>query len=461
MSTIALPLSSVVDVSVYISPIAPSPPQFNQGLIIGNSTVIPSWGGPNPRARQYSSTKDMIADGFTTSSPEYLAASLYFGQTESPIYVWIGRQDITGTAIKTVVPNSISPGSGYGAGDILSVSGGMGGTCQVVVVDDTGVVQLLILLNNGTGYADGTNPTTGGTGTGCEVDITTGPESLAQAAEYCRSVSALWYGLYACGADSADILALSQFAQSAAPLAMHFYNTADADVPTTLTTDIVSQLKAEQFSRTIGVYSTDQGGTVPNNVYAGAALMGIGLGLNTQLANSYFTLKFKSLTGIAYEPLNPTQVSNILGKNGNFVGNYANAYIFIANGTLADGAFFDEQINIDVLLANIQYSVMDLLAANPSIPQTDAGQTQLIHTVNVAVEQALQVGFIAPGVWEGVQVLNLVPGTALPKGYLTQSPPYASQSLVDKQARKAMPIYVAVIEAGAVHSVVIGVYVQR
>jgi Protein of unknown function (DUF3383) len=102
-----------------------------------------------------------------------------------------------------------------------------------------------------------------------------------------------------------------------------------------------------------------------------------------------------------------------------------------------------------------------LLATNPSIPQTDAGQTQLIHAVNGAIEQSLQVGFIAPGVWEGVQVLNLVAGTALPKGYLTQSPPYSQQSLTDKQARKAMPIYAAVIEAGAVHSVVIGVYVQR
>jgi len=37
----------------------------------------------------------------------------------------------------------------------------------------------------------------------------------------------------------------------------------------------------------------------------------------------------------------------------------------------------------------------------------------------------------------------------------------ASQSQADREARESVPLYVAIKEAGAVHSVLIGVYVNR
>jgi hypothetical protein len=51
-------------------------------------------------------------------------------------------------------------------------------------------------------------------------------------------------------------------------------------------------------------------------------------------------------------------------------------------------------------------------------------------------------------------------GTALPNGYLVQSPRYNTMSKADIAARKSPPIYVALIEAGAVHFVTIQVLVQ-
>ena len=70
------------------------------------------------------------------------------------------------------------------------------------------------------------------------------------------------------------------------------------------------------------------------------------------------------------------------------------------------------------------------------------------------------IGYIAGGVWEGAPVLGLKIGQALPLGFLDQAQPYALQSAGDRAARKAMPIYCAIIEAGAVHSVVVQVNVQ-
>jgi hypothetical protein len=95
------------------------------------------------------------------------------------------------------------------------------------------------------------------------------------------------------------------------------------------------------------------------------------------------------------------------------------------------------------------------------VPQTDVGQTQLIHAVNTACDDMATTGFISPGTWEGVQVLNLTPGTPLDRGYVAQSQSYVVQSQADRDARKGMPIYVCIIESGAIHYVTIGVYVQH
>ena len=63
-----LNLSNIVDITVTVSPSAVTANQFNQGLFIGPSTVIPSY-GTNPRLRQYPSTAAMLADGFTATEP--------------------------------------------------------------------------------------------------------------------------------------------------------------------------------------------------------------------------------------------------------------------------------------------------------------------------------------------------------------------------------------------------------
>ena len=71
------------------------------------------------------------------------------------------------------------------------------------------------------------------------------------------------------------------------------------------------------------------------------------------------------------------------------------------------------------------------------------------------------IGYTAAGIWRGVTILNLSPGDAIPTpGYLAQSPKYSTQSSSDRASRKAMPIYLAIIEAGAAQSVLIGVYDQ-
>jgi hypothetical protein len=458
-----LPLSIVCNVAVSVSPVAAANPTFNQGLIVGNSTVIPSVGGTSPRIREYSSLAQMSTDGFTTANPEFLAAELYFGQTPTPTYLWIGRQDAT--ALLTVAVNATA-GTGYLVGDVLTVvqSGGSLGQVKVTSIGTAGVVTGVAPVSGflGTGYAIATGlTTTGGTGTGCLVNISAIGETALTALQSCRAASPNWWGCLVTTAVAADHVAIAGWVQAVTPQACYFFTTADVAVVAGTSGNVLATLQAANYSRVFGVYSTVQAGSFPANAYAAAAALGKAMGLNTGLANSNFTLKFKVLTGIAAEPLTLSEISTIEGLNGNLYLSYANVYSWLEQSTVSDGQFLDEILNIDMLASDIQYSVVNLLISVPSVPHTNAGEAQLMQAVNGACERAVSRGFIAPGTWLGQTVLNLTSGAPLPKGYLTQAQSLALQSSGDRAARKAMPIYVALNEAGSMHSITIGVYVER
>jgi hypothetical protein len=334
---------------------------------------------------------------------------------------------------------------------------------KVTAVNSGAVTGVQIIQGSqGNGYSVASGlATTGGTGTGALINITAVGESALQAVQACRLASTAWYPVMVTDAVDADILAIAPYIEAVSPPSAFIYNTADASVLNNTTNNVASVLKVAQYSRTLGIYSTTQGSVFPNNAYAAAAVMGQAMGLNTGLANSAFTMKFKVLSGVAPEPLTDTQRTTIEGLNVNLYLSFGNAYQWFEQGVMADGQFFDEIVGLDMLVADIQISLVNRLISQPSVPQTNAGETQLIGAVDEAAQRSVVRGFIAPGIWTGQTVLALTAGTPLPIGYLAQAQSYAVQSQSDRDARKAMPIYLAIIEANSVHSLVVGVYVQR
>lgn len=445
-------LDRIVDITVYVSPLAAPRPTFNQMLVLGPTSGIIDHA---ERLREYDSAADMLTDGYNNTDPEYLVAALYFAQSPAPDVLWVGWQDPS--SLKTVTINAA--GTGYAVGDLCTVVQGTasGGVVRVATIDVSGGVTSLEIngLDNGTGYTFGTGlTTTGGTGTGFLVNITDIGETPLVGLEQCRAANYQWYVCMATEAVAADHKEIALWVESATPTSVYAFTTADADCITNAETDVFTYLKDRDYSRTIGQYSTD-------SLYSIAAIMGYAMGQNTGLANSAYTLKFKQETGIAVEELTTTQIGYLEGKNGNVYLNYGNYYTIFEQGKMANGSFFDEVINLDMLVNDIQLNVMDLLYQNPKIPQTDAGVTQVMYTIADACEDAVTRGFLAPGKWLGLPVLNLNTNDVLPKGYLIQATAVADQSTADRQARISPPIYVAVKEAGALHSIVIGVYVDR
>lgn len=91
----------------------------------------------------------------------------------NPIGITTGVRQVTGVTVLNSTPTA--GGTGYLVGDILTIStGGTGAKAIVESITGSGVVASVSLIACGTGYTTGTGKaTTGGTGTGCTLDITT------------------------------------------------------------------------------------------------------------------------------------------------------------------------------------------------------------------------------------------------------------------------------------------------
>ena len=349
----------------------------------------------------------------------------------------------------------VQGGASLGVGTVLAETAGV--PTSIEVTPD----------QQGTGYATATALTTTAispsTGAGLTVNITAIGETALQAVQACRIASPAWwaFSIVSPSAVDADYIAVGGWAQTATPQVMFMYTTGSSDVLNGLTGNVMNVLKAGNYSRAFGVFATNQGGAAPNNIYVAVAAMGVAMGLNTGLANSYFTMKFKTLVGITPEIWTESSKAIVEGQNGNIYVNYGNSYNWLEQGVVADGQFFDEILNLDMLASDYQFSLIDALVSAPSIGQDEPGQAQLLNVVDQCNARAANRGFLAGGIWTGSTLLNLSRGQSLPNGYLSQSPAYSTQSPSDRQARKSMPIYVAIIEAGAVHSIVVGIYVQR
>lgn len=463
-NTPPLSLSNIVDITVQVAPSAAAVNSFNVGLFVGPSTAIPSYGA-NSRVRFYTSTDAMLADGFQSTEPEYLAAQIYFSQTQPAFQIAIGRQDLT--AISTLTIDAA--GTGWAVGDQFTITQAGASNGVGVVLAATGGVPSSIGIvagSQGTGYSVATGLTTTAvspaTGTGLTVDIGAIGESLLQAATACRMASADWYGLTVNAPVDADNLAISEWADPLWQSTRYYPFSSDAAIPAGTANNVALQLQTLKL-RVLGQYATTQNGLYPNNVYAAVALMGLEMGLNTGLAGSFFTPAHKELIGIATEPLTQTQYNNIKSAGFNVYGTFQ-SYQLEEPGFMSNGAPAYLWLNLARYVALLQSEEISVLQRNPAVPQNNAGEQLLLHGANNAGTTMANIGFLSGSTWTGATIdipgVTVTNGQAIPSGFLNLAQPYSQQSPSDRAAGKAMPIYSFITTAGAVQSLLIGVYTQ-
>ncbi|PXJ08995.1 hypothetical protein DMR32_27050 [Klebsiella pneumoniae] len=258
-----------------------------------------------------------------------------------------------------------------------------------------------------------------------------------------------WYGLAI--ADSADLVEADVISVAAAIEASSLsrilaVTTDDANVLVSGNTDNIGyKLKAEGYSRTFWQYST-------SSKYAAISAFGRAFTVNFTGNNTTITLKFKTEPGVTYETLTTAQAAAIDAINGNVYVYYANDTAIIQQGVMANGDFFDERHGLDWLQNYVQTNLYNLLyTSTTKIPQTDAGVTRLMTNVEASLDQAVNNGLIAPGVWNGGPIGQIESGDTLTKGYYVYADAVANQAQSDREARKSPVIQAAIKLAGAIH----------
>ena len=492
----ALSVSRLVSVQTIFSPVAAGRRGFGTLLILGDSAVI----GAGERMRAYT-TLDAVAQDFGVTAPEYYGAALYFGQSPRPRQLLIGRwlasavsAQLTG-AVLTAAQQTLADWTAINDGELdIEIDGT---TINLTSLDFTAVTNLngvaTIVSTALNSALAGTScvwtgsqfviygATAGSTGaisyatdtadsnlasqmgltatTAVSVDDGADAETPAAAAANFADLSADWYGLTFCATASitdADHLAVAAFIEGAGKARRYGVTITNTNVlAPTVDTDLASQLKAAGYRRTSALYCS-------SNPYAICSMFARAFAVNFNGNRTTITLMYKQLPGVVYEQLTETQAQALEAKNCNVFVLYDTDTAILQYGVNCDGTYFDELHGADWLADAIQVALYNLLyQSQTKVPQTDEGTAMLVNAAQRVLDQAVQNGFAAPGIWQADGFGTLQRGDRLDSGYYVYMPSVDDQDQSDREARMAPPMQIAVKLAGAIHTADVIISINR
>ena len=477
----ALPLDDIVRITVNLGTRAAVRRGFNLALLVGTSDVI----SPEERLRLYANTDAMYEDGFRDTDPEYVAARLMFSQNPAPVRVAIGRHAASEGAGEFIVTNETAETAGNfivnwehapdGANTfVYKTLAGMDERPDYLdtldaswlsvalgneITPDVGTVFVVIaeinthrqVINLGAAVLGGNSVSVG-------LPLAESPVDSIRA---CRAANTEWYAVSYLGATPEDIMNIAQYIEAVRPVSVQFYTTDEPLILSNNRESIFHRIKEESFRRSIGQYSV-----TPNAI---CGILGYAMGANTRLSRSAYTLMHKRVVGIKPDGLTLTEVDFLQGQNANYYVSrgFDGEYSMFERGTMGDGVWFDEIINLDMLVNDMQLAILDLFVSRPKVPQTEGGMNDIKLAMYPSLYKMRQIGFIAPGKWNGPSIYTepeyapIETGDMLETGCLILSEPVDFQSQADRDARIAPPIYVAIKLAGAIHTVLVRIDVNR
>jgi hypothetical protein len=153
------------------------------------------------------------------------------------------------------------------------------------------------------------------------------------------------------------------------------------------TTDLLAQLKALNYFRTVGAYHSTAA-----TEYADAAWVG----RVSPLAPGSETWANMTLASVTSDNISKTQQITIFGKGGNTFERYSDQFSLTNPGKVEAGEWIDVIRFRDWLKDYIQTSMVQLMVNRDKIPYTDAGIQLLATNLRASLRQGQTVGGIAP-----------------------------------------------------------------
>lgn len=222
----------------------------------------------------------------------------------------------------------------------------------------------------------------------------------------------------------------------------------------------LDDLATESLTRSRGLYyggATDISALIMAASYAGRALS-----TNFSGSNTTQTMHLKDLIGVDADP---TMTQTLLNKA---VAAGADTYVSLQGVpkvfTSGENDFFDQVYNLLWFVGALEVAGFNALAqSSTKLPQTEQGVSVLKGAYRQVCEQSVSNQYSAPGAWTSPTTFGNQADflrNIQERGYYIFSSPVATQPQVDRDARKAPLIQLALKEAGALHSSNVIIYVN-
>ncbi len=185
-----------------------------------------------------------------------------------------------------------------------------------------------------------------------------------------------------------------------------------------------------------------------------AAYAGRGFSTNFRGTDTASTMNLKRLTTIAADTgINQTNYDQAKLSGVDLYVSYSGL-----PGVLSTGAndYFDNiYANLALKFALEEAGFNFLVQTNTKIPQTENGMNGLKNAYAQVLERYVTNGTIAPGSWTSSETFGnpeIFRQNILEKGYYVYSIPIAQQDPIERAAREAPLVQIAIKRAGAIHS---------
>lgn len=185
-----------------------------------------------------------------------------------------------------------------------------------------------------------------------------------------------------------------------------------------------------------------------------AAYVGRAFSVNFNGSLTSQTMNLKTLTGVAAdEGITQTNYTNALTAGMDLYIDYGGKASVVSSG---GNDYFDNVYNQQWLKFALEVAGFNFLAkTNTKIPQTEIGMDGLKGAYEVVLQRAVANGVIGVGLtWNSAETFGNpedLKRNITDTGYYIYSLPIAQQSQVDREARKAPLVQIAIKFAGAIH----------
>lgn len=436
-------IDRIVNVQISLNTTGVSQLGFSTAMVIG------AHAHGLTRVLTYTSTDELIDDGFGTDEPIYKAVAACFAQTPAPTAVKVGR--IACNTVNVNVTNVLASGtytlivktkdsdgnvtkksyeytnSGGEATNIVS------GLAEKITADTSAVVsaaasdKTLVLTKKSVDFAveaPANLSITGGTA----------GETIAEAMAAITGEDNDFYGIILADREDTDIMALAEWTETHMKLFLTA-TAAEGAKDASVTTDLLSKLSAKNYYRTSGWYHA-----LAADEYPEAAVMARCFAIEP----GGETWANKKLAGVTADNLTETEYNAITKKNGNTFEKFRNVSI-TQNGKVAAGEWIDVIRFRDWLQEEIRTNEFYLLINTDKVPYTDAGIAAVESVLRKALEDGQARGGIAPTEYDEDGNKNL--------GFTIDVPLASSITANQKASRVLKDMKFTARLAGAIHAI--------